>query len=84
MNIQRKEKRTVLLRELSSGDVFEYKDYFYMVINFAEIVDCLICGEELDVNHCYNIACVDLMNGEVYNFQGYDEVYKVNGTFIEE
>lgn len=84
MKIQKKGEKKVLLRELSSGDVFEYKDYFYMVINFAEIVDCSICGEELDVNHCYNIACVDLQEGEVYNFNGYDEVYKVNGKFIEE
>ena len=84
MDIQKKEKRTVSLRELSPGDVFEYKDYLYMVIDFAEIVDCAICGEELDVNHCYHIACVGLVNGEVYNFNGYDEVYEVNGKFIEE
>lgn len=84
MKIQKKEKRTILLRDLSFGDVFEYKDYLYMVINFAENVDCSICGEELDVNHCYNIACADLQEGEVYNFNGCDEVYKVNGKFVED
>ena len=84
MNIQRKEKKTILLGELSPGDVFEYQNYFYMVVNFAEIVDCSICGEELDLNHCYNIACVDLADGGIYNFHNYNEVYKVNGKFIEE
>lgn len=72
VKIKQKETEKIDFYELKKGDVFQYNNIFYMVIETVE-------DSSYD---CYN--AVTLNEGELAYFEDTDEIIKIEGYFKQE
>lgn len=68
--VNTKQKRDVTFNDLRVGQVFIYHDYYYMVI----------CSEAEEGNE--EINAVELTQGELTCFAGYEEIELVDAELI--